>query len=55
MDFGTSTLYFLIGGKVVFLLCKESAFTVTDGILSTKIINFGVPLMCNNTVSPYWA
>lgn len=55
MDLGTSTLYFLIERKVGFLSCKESGFTVTYGILSTKIINSGVQLMHNNTVSPYWA
>lgn len=48
MDLGTSTLYFLIERKVVFLLCKESGFTVTYGILSTKI-NFAVQLTHNNT------
>lgn len=55
VDFGTSTLCFLIERKVGFLLCRESGFTITYGILSTKIINFGVQLTHNNTASPYWA
>lgn len=53
---GFECKYFtLIEGKVGFLLCKESGFIVTYGILSTEIINFWVQLMHNNTVSPYWA
>jgi len=41
----TYTLYFLVGRKIKFLLCKESGFHSNYGIVSANRIKIGVQLM----------